>query len=97
MDRPRPPPRSAPHPHPHAPPPPTHTPPQVGKRHNLEFINILDDEGNINAHGGPFAGQQRFQVRFDARPLSRRDPRDGVGRALVGPAGSAGPSPASVR
>ena len=34
----------------------------TGKRHNLEFINILDDDGNINEHGGPFAGRRRFEV-----------------------------------
>ncbi|NOZ78372.1 MAG: valine--tRNA ligase [Acidobacteria bacterium] len=35
----------------------------VGKRHDLEFINILDSEGRINANGGPFAGQDRFEAR----------------------------------
>ena len=34
----------------------------TGKRHNLEFINILDDDGNINEHGGQFAGRPRFEV-----------------------------------
>ena len=27
---------------------------QVGKRHNLEFINIFNDNGTINANGAPF-------------------------------------------
>lgn len=35
----------------------------VGKRHSLEFINILDDNGNINDNGGSFKGQPRFTVR----------------------------------
>lgn len=36
----------------------------TGKRHNLEFVNILDDDGNLNSNGtGPFAGQRRFDVR----------------------------------
>eukprot|EP00877_Chromochloris_zofingiensis_P001129 jgi/Chrzof1/11016/Cz05g20150.t1 len=35
----------------------------VGKRHNLEFINILDDDGNINDKGGSFKGEPRFQTR----------------------------------
>jgi hypothetical protein len=35
----------------------------VGKRHSLEFINILDDNGNINDNGASFKGQPRFQVR----------------------------------
>ena len=34
----------------------------TGKRHNLQCINILDDDGRINAHGGQFAGQKRFTV-----------------------------------
>ena len=34
----------------------------TGKRHNLQFLNILTNEGNINAAGGHFAGQPRFQV-----------------------------------
>ena len=35
----------------------------TGKRHSLEFINVLDDNGNINSNGtGPFAGQPRFQA-----------------------------------
>ncbi|CAG9465555.1 unnamed protein product [Pedinophyceae sp. YPF-701] len=35
----------------------------TGKRHNLESINILDDEGCINAAGGIFQGQPRFVAR----------------------------------
>ena len=37
----------------------------TGKRHNLEFINILDDNGCINTNGtGEFAGQPRFTARL---------------------------------
>lgn len=37
----------------------------TGKRHNLEFINILDDNGCLNSNGtGPFAGQRRFDARI---------------------------------
>ncbi|KAL4444290.1 hypothetical protein ABPG75_012027 [Micractinium tetrahymenae] len=37
---------------------------QTGKRHNLEFINVFDDNGNINSNGtGQFAGQPRFKAR----------------------------------
>ncbi|TVU32076.1 hypothetical protein EJB05_23794 [Eragrostis curvula] len=37
---------------------------QVGKRHNLEFINIFTDDGNINEMGGPqFEGMPRFTAR----------------------------------
>ncbi|KAI3835184.1 hypothetical protein MKX03_023311, partial [Papaver bracteatum] len=36
----------------------------VGKRHNLDFINILTDEGLINGNGGPdFEGMPRFKAR----------------------------------
>ncbi|MBA7492327.1 Valine--tRNA ligase [subsurface metagenome] len=35
-----------------------------GKRHKLEFINILTDAGLVNENGGPFEGQKRFDVRY---------------------------------
>jgi len=36
---------------------------EVGKRHNLPFINILNDDGTFNANAGPFQGMKRFHVR----------------------------------
>ncbi|XP_010554365.1 PREDICTED: valine--tRNA ligase, mitochondrial 1 [Tarenaya hassleriana] len=37
---------------------------EVGKRHNLEFINIFTDDGKINSNGGPeFTGVPRFGAR----------------------------------
>ncbi|KAF2224229.1 tRNA synthetases class I-domain-containing protein [Elsinoe ampelina] len=36
----------------------------LGKKHNLEFINILTDDGVINKNGGSFAGQKRFETRY---------------------------------
>jgi valyl-tRNA synthetase len=36
----------------------------TGKRHSLDFINILTNDGAINERGGHFAGQPRFQVRM---------------------------------
>ncbi len=36
---------------------------ETGRRHGLEFINILDSEGRINAEGGPFEGMDRFEAR----------------------------------
>lgn len=36
---------------------------ETGRRHELEFINILDSEGRINAEGGPFEGMGRFEAR----------------------------------
>ena len=36
----------------------------LGQRHNLKFINILNDDGTFNHNAGKFAGQKRFDVRF---------------------------------
>ena len=36
---------------------------EIGKRHSLEFINILDESGNINDNGGPYVGQERYEAR----------------------------------
>ena len=36
----------------------------LGSRHNLEFINILIDDGRMNQNAGPYAGQKRFDVRY---------------------------------
>uniref|UniRef100_A0A161ZYQ6 valine--tRNA ligase n=1 Tax=Daucus carota subsp. sativus TaxID=79200 RepID=A0A161ZYQ6_DAUCS len=37
---------------------------EVGKRHNLEFINIFTDDGMINSNGGSaFIGMPRFEAR----------------------------------
>lgn len=35
----------------------------TGERHGLERINILDEQGRINQHGGAFAGLDRFDAR----------------------------------
>lgn len=36
----------------------------LGKRHNLQFINILTDDGLMNENAGPYKGQKRFDVRY---------------------------------
>ena len=36
---------------------------EVGQRHNLEEINIMNDDGTINEKGGKFAGMNRFEAR----------------------------------
>jgi valyl-tRNA synthetase len=36
---------------------------KTGERHNLPRVNVFDDNGSINANGGPFEGQQRFVAR----------------------------------
>ncbi|KAJ2052966.1 valine--tRNA ligase [Coemansia sp. S16] len=35
----------------------------VGKRHNLEFINLLNEDGTFNENAGPYSGILRFRVR----------------------------------
>ncbi len=36
---------------------------EVGLRHNLEVIRVLDDNGVVNADGGPFEGMDRYEAR----------------------------------
>jgi valyl-tRNA synthetase len=37
---------------------------EVGKRHNLEVINIFTDDGKINSNGGKaYEGMKRFDAR----------------------------------
>jgi valyl-tRNA synthetase len=36
---------------------------EVGKRHGLPFLNILNGDGTINGEGGPFEGMDRFDAR----------------------------------
>ncbi|MGB1075298.1 MAG: valine--tRNA ligase [Flavobacteriales bacterium] len=36
---------------------------ELGAKHNLETIDILHSDGRLNEHGGPYAGQDRFDVR----------------------------------
>lgn len=36
---------------------------ECGKRHNLEYINVLTDDGAINENGGDFAGMMRYDAR----------------------------------
>ncbi|KAF3931507.1 hypothetical protein ABW19_dt0205566 [Dactylella cylindrospora] len=36
----------------------------LGQRHNLEFINILNDDGTMNDNTGPYKGMKRFDVRY---------------------------------
>jgi len=35
----------------------------IGMRHNLEFINVLNKDATINENGGPYAGLDRFECR----------------------------------
>ena len=36
---------------------------QMGQRHQLPFINIMNKDGSLNEQAGPFAGQDRFLAR----------------------------------
>ncbi len=36
---------------------------EMGKRHNLPFINIMNKDGSLNENAGPFVGQDRFEAR----------------------------------
>ncbi len=36
---------------------------EIGKRHELEIINVLDESGLVNENGGPYQGQERYQAR----------------------------------
>ena len=36
---------------------------EIGARHGLPMINIMNPDGTINEHGGPFKGQDRFEAR----------------------------------
>lgn len=35
----------------------------IGESHGLPIISVLDEAGRINQHGGPYAGQDRFECR----------------------------------
>lgn len=36
----------------------------LGKKHNLAFINILNEDGTLNSNAGPYAGEKRFNARY---------------------------------
>jgi valyl-tRNA synthetase len=36
---------------------------QIGQKHELEIISILDSNAHINENGGPYQGQDRFECR----------------------------------
>ncbi len=36
---------------------------EIGKRHDLEFINVLDENGLVNENGGAYAGMERYAAR----------------------------------
>jgi len=36
---------------------------EIGERHDLAVISVLDEAARVNQHGGPYAGQDRFEAR----------------------------------
>ena len=36
---------------------------EIGMRHNLQFINVLNKDATINENGGPYEGLDRFECR----------------------------------
>ncbi len=48
---------------------------EMGNRHNLSFINIMNKDGTLNENAGVFAGQDRFLAR---KNLLQRLEKDGV-------------------
>ena len=37
---------------------------EIGKRHGLDFVNILNDDGTLNHNTGEFHGTKRFDARY---------------------------------
>jgi len=38
---------------------------EIGLRHGLEMISVLDESARINQNGGPYQGQDRFEARLN--------------------------------
>lgn len=36
---------------------------EIGQRHNLPVISVLDEKARVNQNGGPYAGMDRFECR----------------------------------
>ena len=53
---------------------------EVGRRHDLEEINVMNDDATINERGGKYAGMERYQAK--------KGHRGGPGR--IGTAGKGG-------
>jgi valyl-tRNA synthetase len=70
----------------------------IGQRHGLEIISVLDEAARVNAHGGPYQGQDRFECRdnlwsdmaaagltIKAEPYTLSVPRSQRGGEIVEP------------
>ncbi|PRW33017.1 valyl-tRNA synthetase [Chlorella sorokiniana] len=71
---------------------------EIGKRFDLEIINIMNDDGTLNAAAGPYAGLDRFAARkqlwadmeaqglvIKSEPYQMRVPRSQRGGEIVEP------------
>ena len=38
---------------------------EIGQRYGLEIISVIDESARVNSHGGPYAGQDRFEARVN--------------------------------
>lgn len=36
----------------------------LGKKHDLPFINTLNEDGTLSSNAGPYAGEKRFNARY---------------------------------
>ena len=36
---------------------------EIGQRHDLETVNVMNEDGTINENGGPYEGMDRFEAR----------------------------------
>lgn len=46
---------------------------EMGLRHDLEPVNVMDDDGYMNAEAGPYAGMDRFQCREEIVEQLKRE------------------------
>jgi valyl-tRNA synthetase len=46
---------------------------EIGQRHNLEAVKVIDEEGHMTAEAGPYEGMERFQCRERIIEDFRRD------------------------
>ena len=71
---------------------------QIGQRHNLEMISMLDEQARVNQNGGQYAGMDRFEARkrlwadmtaqglvIKAEPYTLNIPRSQRGGEIVEP------------
>jgi valyl-tRNA synthetase len=71
---------------------------EIGIRHNLAFINVLNKDATINENGGPYQGMDRFDCReklwrdmeeaslvIDVEPYMMKVPRSQRGGEIIEP------------